>query len=89
MGFKRATRSRKPTQRRQMKSKINYTERDDLSNIPKLPKYEALAKSLCVSRESLYQMQAKGGRSAKKILLMRLGILKLNELNQTKGANNE
>ena len=68
-----------------MKSKIDYRERDDLSNIPKLPKYEVLAHSLCVSRDSLYQMQNKGGRSAKKILLMRLGILKLNELNQTKG----
>lgn len=65
-------------------AKEQYRDKSIMVFPKKLPTTKELAEELCVGFNTLYSMK-KNKRSNKKLMLMKLGLLKLRELQAEKG----
>lgn len=68
-----------------MVAKKVFNKHIDESKLPKLPTKKEIAQMLCVSDQNIYMLD-RTDRGKQKLILMRLGLLKLKELEAMKAG---
>ena len=68
-----------------MVAKKVFNKHIDESKLPKLPTKKEVAQMLCVSDQNIYMLD-RTDRGKQKLILMRLGLLKLKELKETQAG---